>query len=208
MAPIGTVINSFLSLLTKSTKFPAKVLGASGDAGAIFTNDEALAKKARILCNHGRTTHYTHGLVGWNSRIGSYEALFLNHSLEHIDARLESRRNAVMYYYEHLKGPPLKPVLSADNVRENGYCAVAMIDPKLRASLIETLKNAGIGSGTIYPGAMSLQEGALKYTGGKIDNGNADFISQAVLNLPCFAYITEDELEYVVRVVKKHFLSV
>ncbi len=193
------------ALIATTSFYPAKVLGASGDAGAIFTNDSQLANTARVLTNHGRTTHYTHGLVGWNSRIGSYESLFLNLSLDHIDARLNSRREAVNYYYQNLQGLPLKVKLSSDNVDENGYCAVAMIDPELRGALIETLKDAGIGSGTIYPGAMSLQEGADKYLEGKIDNGNADYISKAVLNLPCFAYITKDELEYVVSTVKKHF---
>lgn len=193
------------ALIATTSFYPAKVLGASGDAGAVFTNDEELGKTARVLINHGRTTHYTHGLVGWNSRIGSYESLFLNHSLNHIDDRLNSRRDAVNYYYNNLKGLPLVPKLAADNVEENGYCAFAMIDPSLRSDLIETLKTAGIGSGTIYPGAMSLQEGANKYLHGKIDNGNADYISKAVLNLPCFAYITEEELSYVVSTVKKHF---
>ena len=193
------------ALIATTSFYPAKVLGASGDAGAIFTNDKKLATTARVLTNHGRTTHYTHGLVGWNSRIGSYESLFLNHSLDHIDARLDSRRAAVKYYNEHLQGLPLKVKLAASNIDENGYCAVAMIEPSLRGALIETLKAAGIGSGTIYPGAMSLQEGADKYLHGKIDNGNADYISKAVLNLPCFAYITEEELSYVVETVKKHF---
>lgn len=187
--------------------YPAKVLGASGDAGAVFTNNEQWAERTRTLGNHGRTSHYSHGLVGFNSRIGAYESLFLNLSLEHIDARLDSRRKAVEYYAEHLQGLPLKPMTSAPNVEENGYCAVAMIEPELRAALQESLKAAGIGSGTIYPGAMSLQEGAAEYLVGKIDNGNAHYISQAVLNLPCFAYITEAELAYVVEHVKKHFSS-
>jgi UDP-2-acetamido-2-deoxy-ribo-hexuluronate aminotransferase len=193
------------ALIATTSFYPAKVLGASGDAGAIFTNDEELAKTARTLCNHGRTTHYSYGLVGWNSRLGSYEALFLNTSLEHINARLDSRRKAVEYYREHLTGLPLEVVTSADNVEENGYCAVAMINPDLRAALIESLKNANVGFGTIYPGAMSRQDCSDEYLTGKIDNGNADYISKAVLNLPCFAYITEEELAYVVDVVKKHF---
>lgn len=193
------------ALIATTSFYPAKVLGASGDAGAVFTNDEELGKKARVLVNHGRTTHYTHGLVGWNSRIGSYEALFLNLSLKHIDVRLDSRRKAVKFYYEHLQGLPLVPKLAPDNVKENGYCAVAMIAPSLREDLIATLKAAGIGFGTIYPGAMSLQEGASRYLYDKIDNGNADYISKAVLNLPCFAYITEEELNYVVETIKRHF---
>lgn len=193
------------ALIATTSFYPAKVLGASGDAGAVFTNNENYAQRVRTLGNHGRTTHYTHGLVGFNSRIGSYESLFLNQSLEHIDARLNSRRAAVKYYEKHLADLPLKVVTSSDNVDENGYCAVAMIDPSLREDLINSLKAANIGSGVIYPGAMSKQEAADKYLVGKIDNGNADYISQAVLNLPCFAYITEEELEYVVNTVKAHF---
>jgi dTDP-4-amino-4,6-dideoxygalactose transaminase len=193
------------ALISTTSFYPAKVLGASGDAGAVFTNDEELAKTCRILINHGRTDHYSHGLIGWNSRIGAYESLFLKLSLEHINARLESRRVAVKYYAEHLKGLPFKPVSAASNVKENGYCAVGMIDPKLRPALIETLKKANIGYGTIYPGAMSLQAGAKGHMAGSIDFGNAHYISEAVLNLPAFAYITKDELDYVINAVKKHF---
>ncbi len=193
------------ALISTTSFYPAKVLGASGDAGAIFTNDEELNKTCRILINHGRTDHYSHGLIGWNSRIGAYESLFLSLSLDHIEKRLESRRNAVKFYHEALSQLPLKPVLAKSNVWENGYCAVGMIDPKDRPNLIDTLKKANIGFGTIYPGAMSLQAGAAQYLKGKIDNGNAHYISQAVLNLPCFAYITEEELNYVCQTVKKHF---
>ena len=193
------------ALISTTSFYPAKVLGASGDAGAIFTNDEELNKTARILINHGRTDHYSHGMIGWNSRIGAYESLFLKLSLEHIEARLESRRRAVKYYAEALQGLPLKPVQAASNVWENGYCAVGMIEPSLRGALIETLKKANIGFGTIYPGAMSLQAGAKAHLAGKIDYGNAHHISQSVLNLPCFAYITNEELEYVTQTVKKHF---
>ena len=151
------------ALISTTSFYPAKVLGASGDAGAVFTNDEEIAKRVRILIDHGRTDHYSHGMIGWNSRVGAYESLFLSLSLDHINQRLESRKKAVKYYYEHLQGLPLKPVLAASNVKENGYCAVAMIDPVLRGSLIETLKAHNIGFGTIYPGPMSLQAGAKGY---------------------------------------------
>jgi dTDP-4-amino-4,6-dideoxygalactose transaminase len=193
------------ALISTTSFYPAKVLGASGDAGAIFTNDEKLNQTCRILINHGRTDHYSHGMIGWNSRIGAYESLFLKLSLEHINARIESRRNAVKYYAEALQGLPFKPVTAKAHIKETGYCAVGMMDPKDRPALIETLKKANIGFGTIYPGAMSLQSGAKNYLAGSIDYGNAHYISQAVLNLPCFAYITKEELEYVCQTVKKHF---
>ena len=205
----GTKINgeSILgsALIATTSFYPAKVLGASGDAGAIFTNDEKLSQTVRILINHGRTDHYSHGMIGWNSRIGAYESLFLKLSLEHIEARIESRMKAVHYYFEALQGLPLKPVRAHSSITENGYCAVGMIDPARRPALIESLKKANIGYGTIYPGAMSLQIGARGHMVGSIDYGNAHFISQAVLNLPCFAYITNEELEYVCQTVKNHF---
>jgi dTDP-4-amino-4,6-dideoxygalactose transaminase len=208
---IGTEINntSILgsALISTTSFYPAKVLGASGDAGAVFTNDEKLSQNCRILINHGRTDHYSHGMIGWNSRIGSYESLFLKMSLQHIKARIESRMKAIAFYSENLQGLPLKPVLASSKVQENGYCAVAMIEPSLRAGLIESLKKANIGFGTIYPGAMSLQAGAKDSLSGSISYGNAHFISQAVLNLPCFAYITEEELQYVCKSVKAHFES-
>lgn len=205
----GTEINGesiFTGALISTTSFyPAKVLGASGDAGAVFTNDEKLNQNCRILINHGRTDHYSHGMIGWNSRIGAYESLFLKLSLEHINSRLASRRSAVFYYHEQLKGLPFKPILAHSSIKENGYCAVGMIDPQARPALIEALKKANIGHGTIYPGAMSLQAGAKGHMVGSISYGNAHHISQAVLNLPCFAYITKEELDYVCDTVKKHF---
>lgn len=205
----GTKINneSILgsALISTTSFYPAKVLGASGDAGAIFTNDEKLNQTVRILINHGRTDHYSHGMIGWNSRIGAYESLFLKLSLEHIDARIKSRYQAVKYYAEALQGLPFVPVNAKSKVTENGYCAVGMIDPDLRPALIESLKKANIGYGTIYPGAMSLQAGAKGYLAGSINYGNAHYISQAVLNLPCFAYISNEELEYVCKTIKNHF---
>lgn len=191
------------ALISTTSFYPAKVLGASGDAGAIFTSSDEYAKNCRTLINHGRTDHYSHGMIGWNSRIGAYESLFLNISLKHIDARIKSRMNAVKFYEESLQGLAFKPVRASGKVKENGYCAVGMIEPAKRAAVIENLKKANVGYGTIYPGAMSMQSGAQGHLAGKIDNGNAHYISQAVLNLPCFAYITPEELQYVVDTVKK-----
>lgn len=193
------------ALIATTSFYPAKVLGASGDAGAIFTNDEVLNKNCRTLINHGRTDHYSHGMVGWNSRIGSYESLYLKLALNHIDERIKSRMKAIDYYSQELKNLPFVPKKATADVLENGYCAVGMVDPKFRAQLIDKLKTSNVGYGIIYPGAMSLQEGAKKYLTQKIDNGNAHFVSQAVLNLPCFAYITEEELQYVCHAVKSAF---
>jgi UDP-2-acetamido-2-deoxy-ribo-hexuluronate aminotransferase len=193
------------ALISTTSFYPAKVLGASGDAGAIFTNSDEYNDISRKLINHGRVDHYSHGHIGWNSRIGAYESLFLNLSLKHIQARIDSRMKAVDFYHKELTGLPFKILKAENSISENGYCSVGMIDPTLRGGLIEHLKNHKIGFGTIYPGAMSMQSGAKEFLAGKIDNGSAHFISQAVLNLPCFAYMSDAELEFTVDVVKKYF---
>lgn len=202
---IGTKINN-MSLIgsakvATTSFYPAKVLGASGDAGAVFTSDEETSKKVRVLANHGRTHHYEHGLVGWNSRLGSYEANFLLHSLKHLDQKLESRRKVCQRYRQEISNPDIQFLSSSENVWENGYLSVALMEPSLRVRFIDDLKSHNIGYGTVYPGAMSLQSGAQDYLGGKIDHGHALWISQAVINLPCFAYMNDEEIDYVIEKV-------
>jgi len=191
--------------LSTTSFYPAKVLGASGDAGACFTNDADLALKTRKLANHGRRDHYSYDYVGWNSRMGAYEALFLNQSLPHLAARLKSRGRAVEHYRRELAGLPLKFLSPGPGIEENYYCSVALVEPAVRARLTEHLKKEGIGFGTIYPGAMSVQPCSERWMAGKISHGNAEWISQAVLNLPTFAYIRDDEMARVVSVVKAFF---
>src|SRR5690606_13199558 len=181
--------------------YPAKVLGASGDAGGVFTTDEKVAMTAKILLNHGRTGHYDHGMIGWNSRLGAYEASFLLASLDHIDARIASRQKITESYRKRINNPAIRMMAPGEGITENGYLSVALMTPDSRPAFIEYLKAHNIGYGTVYPGAMSVQPGAEGHMGGKISHGNAEWISQSVINLPCFAYMTDEELDYVVDTV-------
>lgn len=183
--------------------YPAKVLGASGDAGAVFAQDELVAKRVRQLANHGRTEHYEHGLVGWNSRFGAYEAQFLLEVLPHLDTRLESRREVCLRYRNEITNPALTMLAPAKNVKENGYLSVALMTPQTRVLFIDYLKSKNIGFGTVYPGAMSEQSGAKKHLKGKISHGHAQWIASSIINLPCFAYMTKAEVDYVIDCVNK-----
>ena len=183
--------------------YPAKVLGASGDAGGIFTTEQKIADTARILINHGRTGHYDHGLIGWNSRLGAYEATFMVEALKHLDERLESRRKVCQQYREKIKNPALKFVAPAGDVWENGYLSVALMTPETRPAFIEYLKKNDIGYGTVYPGAMSAQPGADAHIGGKISHGHAEWIAKSIINLACFAYMKQEEIDYVINKVNE-----
>jgi len=205
---IGVKINNESLLagafIATTSFYPAKVLGASGDAGGIFTTSSEVAQVAHKLINHGRTSHYEHGLIGWNSRLGAYEANFLVEAIKHLDARLESRRKTCFQYREKIKNSQLKFISPSEKVWENGYLSVALMTPESRPAFIEYLKKHDIGYGTVYPGAMSEQPGAHGHISGKISHGNADFIAKSVINLPCFAYMTQAEIDFVIETVNQY----
>lgn len=190
------------ALISTTSFYPAKVLGAAGDGGAVFTSDASLADKVRQLGNHGRTQHYGYGSVGWNSRMDALQAAFLNLSMEYIDQRIESRRQSAGFYRQHLAGLPISVMAVPAGYVENGYCNVCHLDAGLRVRLEAALKAEGIGYGNIYPGAMSAQPGGEGYIKGVVGAGRAVTYCSTVLNLPLFPYMTEDELGTVVAVVK------
>ncbi|MEQ8819506.1 MAG: aminotransferase class I/II-fold pyridoxal phosphate-dependent enzyme [Sumerlaeia bacterium] len=179
--------------------YPAKVLGSCGDAGAVFCSTEELGTTVRQLSNHGRTSHYGHGLVGWNSRMGGYDAAFLNLSLDYIDARIASRRRAAAQYRDRLAAMGVRTVGPPDGYTENGYLNVTLHDPSDRPAIEAVLKERGIGFGNVYPGAMSKQPGAAQYLAGQVGGEKAEWLSKAVLNLPLFAYMKDEEVEEVLE---------
>lgn len=182
--------------------YPAKVLGAAGDGGAVFCNDQALADKIRQLGNHGRTAHYGYGEVGWNSRLDSLQAAFLNLSLDYIEDRISSRLDAVRHYREHLPLTGIQLMNAPSNYLENGYCNVCLVPNFEQKTRVEaSLKAAGIGFGNIYPSVMSSQLAATPYLAGHFGGQAAEQLCASVLNLPLFPYMTEAELRHVIDVI-------
>lgn len=183
--------------------YPGKVLGAAGDGGAVLTNDSELAEKVRLLANHGRKGKYEHFLVGWNSRMDNLQAAYVELSLDFISQRMNSRRKAINWYKDNIKSKKIKFHSPAKGIIENGYISVAELEPDLRKKLEVTLTESKIGFGIVYPGSISGQPGAQTFLAGKISHKNADTMSQRVLNLPCFAGITEQQLKQVADAVER-----
>ncbi len=183
--------------------YPAKTLGAAGDAGAVITDSEEVAEKMRSLANHGREQHYAHGDVGWNARLSSIQAAFLNQSLEHFPARLASRRAIAKKYEEVLPTLGINCVKPPEGYTENGYLNVTLHDPEVREKLKKALGDAKIGFGVVYPGPISEQKGAESYIKAKEGGKNAKDLSERVLNLPLFPYMTDAEFDEVIETLKK-----
>ncbi len=204
------------SLIATVSFYPAKVLGSCGDAGAVFCNPLAdgtdPSTVIRQLGNHGRTSHYGHGLVGWNSRMGGFDAAFLNLSLEYLDQRLADRRRLAAEYRERLSRLDVAPedlriIAPPAGYEENGYLNVLRVEPSLRAEIQDALKSEDIGFGNVYPGAMSQQPGAAPFLKASFGGREAQALSESVLNLPLFAYMRAEELDEVISAVERALAS-
>ncbi|MDA8017946.1 MAG: aminotransferase class I/II-fold pyridoxal phosphate-dependent enzyme [Thermoanaerobaculia bacterium] len=183
--------------------YPAKVLGACGDAGAVLCSDAELAETVRRLGNHGRTSHYGHGLVGWNSRISGFDAAYLDLCLDYLDERIASRCRAATRYREGLRDLGVRVAEVPAGWEENGYLNVTLHDPVDRPLWQARMKAAGVGYGTVYPGAMSKQPGCGQHLAGAVGGEIADTLCRGVLNLPLFAYITDDEVDRVLDIARQ-----
>ena len=176
--------------------YPAKVLGASGDAGGITTQNPKIGETLRALINHGRAGHYTYDYVGWNARMGGLQASFLSQMLTKIDDYLESRLRAHAYYCEFFAAyPELCRVFGPPSqVTGNGYLSVIQSRGKTGDELAAILNKQGIGCARTYPQTLCEQppaQNALRTS----NLGHSKLFSRQVINLPLFAGITEEECE-------------
>jgi len=185
--------------------YPGKNLGAYGDAGAIVTNDDHLAKKARMFANHGRISKYDHEFEGVNSRMDGIQGAVLGVKLKHLPQWTEQRRAAAKYYSEKLKGVREITVPFVDNEKVKPVWHLYVIRTEKRDSLLSFLKNKGISAGIHYPIALpNLQ--AYAYLHHKpSDFPVASDYQNKILSLPIFPEITREQQDYVINAVKAFF---
>lgn len=189
------------ALVSTISFYPAKVYGAAGDAGAIATSNEELSSKIRSICNHGRSEHYSYQFVGWNSRMDTLQAAFLNLIQPHLADRIKSRQKSALWYRTELQGSDdFKHIKVPNRYIENGYLNCLIIKSEKRDAICDHLKSKETGFGIVYPEPMSIQLGAQPYLQEKFHNPVALKLSKCVLSLPLFANMTEDEL-YEVKTV-------
>ncbi|MBE7437015.1 MAG: DegT/DnrJ/EryC1/StrS family aminotransferase [Spirochaetales bacterium] len=177
--------------------YPAKVLGGAGDGGAVLTDDADLASRIRTLANHGRASHYSYDLVGWNSRLDSLQAAYLNLCMDHIEARLSSRRLTADFYRSELSPPSIQP---PEGYNSNAYLYACIHEPAGRERWIQAYQAAGIGYATTYPGSISEQAGAREHLKDRVGGEEAVRLSRMLLNPPLFPYMTDAERSEVVEV--------
>jgi dTDP-4-amino-4,6-dideoxygalactose transaminase len=184
--------------------YPAKNLGAMGDAGALTTDDSELAERMRALREHGQRAKYRHDLEGWTARLDTLQALVLLHKLPHLDGWNESRRAAAAFYSQELDGVGDVRLPNVPDGSEPVWhlYVVRTSDPE---SLAAFLAARGIGTGRHYPQAVHLSPAYahLGYAEGAFPVTEA--IAREVLSLPIYPGITEEQLSAVAEAVGDYF---
>ena len=179
--------------------YPGKNLGALGDAGAVVTNDEALAKKIRALGNYGSDYKYHHIYKGNNSRLDELQAAFLSAKLPLLDKMNAERRRIADRYLAEIDNPKvILPAVGSDMVPVWHIFGVRCAE---REALEQWLNSRGIGTNKHYPIPMHLQECYRDMGCHEGDFPIAEEISKTELSLPMYYGMTEEEIGFVIESV-------
>ena len=184
--------------------YPGKNLGACGEGGAVTTNDEDIAKKIRMIRDHGQARKYYHDMEGYNGRLDSIQAGILSVKLKYLADWNEKRREAAARYRELFEG--LNEVVGLPHeyswARSVFHLYVVRVED--RAALQEHLKSKGIATGIHYPVPLHLQK-AYAHLGFKAgDFPVAETAASEIVSLPMFPQLTCDEQKYVVEEIRQY----
>ncbi len=191
--PLGT-----FGKVSATSFFPAKNLGAFGDAGGIFTDDDALADKLRMISQHGSKLRYHHEFLGLNSRLDALQAAVLKAKLPHLSEFNQARLNAANWYDRYLASANVKvPYREPNSTHIFHQYTIVLPEDGMRDNLQEALKKHGVPSAVHYPVPTHLQP-AFKdknYPEGSLPI--AEQIAKRVLSLPMHTELTESQVQYV-----------
>jgi UDP-2-acetamido-2-deoxy-ribo-hexuluronate aminotransferase len=178
--------------------FPSKNLGCMGDGGAIFTNDEELAARLRMICNHGQSVLYHHDEIGVNSRLDSIQAAILRIKLRHLDEYAAARQKAAAFYDDAFgKNPALKIPARQEGSTHVFHQYTLMLNGVSRTALKEHLALKGIPSMIYYPIPLHMQKA---YTDPRYRHGDfpvTENLCNHVLSLPMHTELSTDDLQYI-----------
>ena len=185
--------------------YPAKNLGAYGDAGAIFTNDDTLAHKLTKIANHGQSKRYYHDVVGCNSRLDTVQAAILNIRLKYLDANIIARRKVADFYDTAFKDHPIiKTPFRADYSKHvfHQYTITLDSDKKgLRDDLSNHLSEKKIPSMIYYPVPGHRQKMFETFNSLEYNLTVTDWLTERVISLPMHPELDEEQLTYITQTV-------
>lgn len=183
--------------------FPSKNLGAFGDGGAIFTQDENLARQLKMMANHGQSKKYIHEVVGVNSRLDTIQAGILNVKLKYLNEFTASRRKVAEGYDQAFSNQSaIKiPFRISSSTHVFHQYTIQLKDEKTRNNLQEYLKTKAIPSVVYYPIPVYRQKPYFQ----EIFLPNTEALCVTALSLPIHTEMTQLEIDYICEKVNHFF---
>jgi UDP-2-acetamido-2-deoxy-ribo-hexuluronate aminotransferase len=179
--------------------FPSKPLGCYGDGGALFTNDDELAEKSRIILAHGSKKRYEHKVIGINGRLDAIQAAILNVKLKYFPDEVQKRKIIGQNYIDLLSEKGIKTPIIKDG-RTSVY-AQFTLQVENRREFIDKLKENGVPTAIHYPKPLHLQEcyAFLNYSTG--DFPVAEKAAQEVFSLPMSPFLSDEHQRLITQLI-------
>jgi dTDP-4-amino-4,6-dideoxygalactose transaminase len=187
--------------------YPGKNLGACGEAGSANTNDEAMAKRMRMIRDHGQAKKYYHDMEGYNGRLDSIQAGWLSVKLRHLAKWNESRRHLARRYHELFADAKDSLIVPHEAAWSKGVYHLYVVRVQDREALQAYLAEAGIGTGIHYPIPLHLQKAYqhLGYQPG--DFPITERVASEIVSLPMYPQLQSSQQQLVVDRVKEFATS-
>lgn len=186
--------------------FPSKNLGAYGDGGAMFTNDDTIAAKLRLVANHGQSVQYYHDVIGVNSRLDSIQAAILRVKLRYLDTYCQARAKAATYYDEAFAdlGGVVTPFRNSKSTHVFHQYTLK-VEPQKRMLLKEHLASKGIPAMIYYPVPLYEQKAFAHWVPKDYHLPITHQLCQEVISLPMHTELSEDILATITEGVRSFY---
>lgn len=178
--------------------YPSKNLGAFGDGGAMFTNDDSLAEKLKMIANHGQKVRYYHDMVGCNSRLDSIQAAILDVKLSYLDDYILARQKAASFYDKAFSRNDKITVPAIAKYSNHVYHQYTLtVNGVVRDELNKYLASKNIPSMIYYPVPAHRQKVFDAFGGSNFHLPVTDWLTERVISLPIHTELDEEQLEYI-----------
>ncbi len=178
--------------------YPSKNLGAFGDGGAMFTEDDSLAEQLKMIASHGQSRRYYHDVVGCNSRLDAMQAVILGIKLKHLDEYNNARRKAADFYDAAFMGHRNITVpFRAENNYHVFHQYTLILENVDRDGLNSFLAENGIPSMIYYPVPAHKQKMFDAFGGNLFDLPLTDWLTERVISLPIHTELDQEQQKYI-----------
>ena len=186
--------------------FPSKNLGCYGDGGALCTNNDELAKKIKMIANHGQQQKYVHEVIGCNSRLDTIQAAILEVKLRQLDNYIDARREvAERYDVAFASIPGVRIPFRADDSKHVFHQYTLILESASRGALQEALTANDIPSMIYYPIPAHKQQMFAAFGSSNTELPTTDWLTDRVISLPIHTEMDEEQQEYIIDTVNSFF---